>query len=287
MLTSLASGAAGALDDDPLTSPTFSRPAADSRSYRRSNGQAGADGSAARADDPPTAAGYGGNGHPNGGHPSGGYANGGQVNGGPSRRAQVNGAHHDPAYADPGYVYAPDAPAAPPAVVTQPVPASQPAGAAHPGEWYSAPTHAPAQGNPYGSYVEPAPAAGYPSAPPMGYQDRQPGPGPSGYSGAHRGYQEPAYDPAQTVRYPQPAGNGASGPAGHPAGAGQFPQPGGYPEDGYAEDGGYGNGYTGQAPYADSYGAPTTRYVPGYPADGHPADEYGQDGYGGYPPGQG
>ncbi len=37
MLTSLASGPAGALDDDPLTSPSFSRPTADSRSYRRNN----------------------------------------------------------------------------------------------------------------------------------------------------------------------------------------------------------------------------------------------------------
>ena len=40
MLTSLASGPAGALDDDLLTSPSFSRPTGDSRSYRRSNGQA-------------------------------------------------------------------------------------------------------------------------------------------------------------------------------------------------------------------------------------------------------
>jgi hypothetical protein len=127
----------------------------------------------------------------------------------------------------------------------------------------------------------------------MGYQDPQPGAGLPGYSGDHRGYQEPAYDPARTVRYPESAGNGATGPRGpsgpsaYPADAGQLTQPGDYPEAGYAEDGGYGNGYTGQAPYADSYGAPTTGYVSGYPADGYPADQYGQDGYGGYPAGQG
>jgi len=172
-------------------------------------------------------------------------------------------------------------------VVTQPVPASQPGG------WYSAPTHTPAQGNPYGSYVEAAPAASYPSTPPMRYQDQQPGAGPPAYSGGHHGYQEPAYDPARTVRYPEPSGNGAAGPRGpsgpsaQPAGAGQFTHPGDYPGAGYAGDAGYGNGYTGQAPYADAYGAPTTRYAPGYPADGDPADQYGQDGYGGYPAGQG
>ena len=304
MLTSLASGQAGALDDDPLTSPSFSRPTADSRSYHRNNAQVGADGGAARADDPPALAGYGsdahaaagydGNGYPSNGYPSGGYVNGDHVNGGPPRRAEVNGTHQGPAYADPGYAYAPGAPVAPPAVVTQPVAASQPGGATQPGEWYSAPTHAPAQGNPYGSYVEAAPAANYPSTPPMRYQDQQPGAELPAYSGGHHGYQEPAYDPARTVRYPEPAGNGAAGPRGpsgpsaQPAGAGQFTHPGDYPGAGYAEDGGgYENGYTGQAPYADSYGAPTTRYVPGYPADGDPADQYGQDGYGGYPAGQG
>jgi hypothetical protein len=333
MLTSLASGSAGALDDDPLTSPSFSRPAADSRSYHRNNAPVSADDPPAAAGyggDAHAAAGYGGNGYPSGGYPSGGYVNGEHVNGehvngehvngehvngehvngehvngGPSRRAEVNGAYQGPAYADPGYAYAPGAPAASPAVVTQPVAtaqpvansqpvgASQPGGATQPGGWYSAPTHTPTQGNPYGSYVEAAPAANYPSTPPMRYQDQQPGAGLPAYSGGHHGYQEPAYDPARTVRYPEPAGNGAAGPRGpsgpsaQPSGAGQFTHPGDYPGAGYAEDGGYGNGYRGQAPYADSYGAPTTRYVPGYPADGDPGDQYGQDGYGGYPVGQG
>jgi len=171
--------------------------------------------------------------------------------------------------------------------------ASQPAGATQPAGWYSAPTHTPTQGNPYGSYVESAPAASYPSIPPMGYQDPPADAGLPGYPGDHRGYREPAYDAAATVRYPRPAGNGAagpprpSGPPAHPADASGFPQPSDYPEADYAEDGGYGNGYPSQAPYADSYGTATAGYVPRYPADGYPADEYGQNGYGGYPAGQG
>ena len=329
MLTSLASGPAGALDDDPLTSPSFSRPTGDSRSYRRSNGQA-APAEPRRADEPPAAAGYGsgahamagygGNGHPSNGYPSDGHPSNGHssngypsdgypsnghtngdapANGGPPGRAQANGAYQVPGYADPGYAYAPGAPAASPAAVTQavaaaqPVAAARPAGATQPAGWHSAPTHTPAQGNPYGSYVEPAPAASYPSIPPAGYQDRQADAGYPVYPGDHRGYAEPAYDPARTVRYPQPSGNGAAGPPGpsgppaHSAGPGGFAQPSGYPEADYADDGGYGNGYPGQAPYADSYGNATAGYVPSYSADGYPADQYGQDGYGGYPDGQG
>ena len=312
MLTSLASGPAGALDDDPLTSPSFAQPAADSRSYRRNPAQ----------DDPPAAAGYGsgahavagyggngypgnghprggyaGNGHPGNGHLSNGYANGdhahgGPANGGPPSRAQASGPyqvpdHADPGHTYPGHTYAPAAPAASPAAVTQP------AGPQPPGR-YSAPTHTPAQGNPYGSYVEPAPAASYPSIPPMGYQDRQAGAAAPGYPGDHRGYQEPAYDPAGAVPpYPGPVSNGAAGPPGpsgpavHPSGAGQFPPPGAYPETGYDGEGGYRNGYPGQPPYADSHGAAAAGYAPGYPADGYPADQYGPDGYGGYPAGQG
>ena len=316
MLTSLASGPNAALDNDPLTSPTFSRPTADSRSYRRSGAQASSAGAAARADDPPAAAGYGsgahamagydgnghsgnghsgngrsGNGRHRNGHHSNGYTGNGYTNGDapangrPPSRAQVNGAYQAPDYADPGYAYAP-------AAATQPVAASQPAGATQPGGYYSAPTHPPAQGNPYGSYVEPAPAASYPSIPPTGYQDRQAGAGLPVYPGDHRGYQESAYDSAATVRYSRPSGNGAAGPPAtsdrppvHPAGVGGFPQHGGHPEAGYAEDGGYGNGYPAQAPYADSYG--TAGYDPSYPADGYPPEQYEQDGYGGYPAGQG
>jgi len=298
MLTSLASGPAGALDDDPLTSPSFSRPTGDSRSYRRSNGQVGTGGAGAEADDP-LAAGYGSGAHAMAGYTSNGstsngYTNGdAPANGGSPGRAQVNGAHQVPDYADPGYAYAPGAPATSPAAATQPVAAAHPAGATQSAGWHSAPTHTPAHGNPYGSYVEPAPAASYPSIPPTGYQDRQADAGFPGYPGDHRGYEEPAYDPARTVRYPEPSGTGAAGPPGpsgpppHPAGAGQFPQPGGYPEADYADDGGYGNGYPSQAPYADSYGTATAGYVPSYPAEAYPADQYGQDGYGGYPADEG
>ena len=286
MLTSLASGPNGALDDDPLTSPSFSRPTADSRTYRRSGAQAGA---AARADDPPAGAGngtgahamagYGSNGHHSNGHRSNGYTNGdAPANGAAPGRAQVNRAYQVPGYADPGYAYAP----APPAAAPEPAAASQPAEATQPAGWHTVPTHTPTQGNPYGSYVEPAPAASYPSIPPVGYQDPQAGAGLPGYPGHHRGYPEPAYDPAATVRYRRP-----SAPPAQPAGPGGFPRPSDYPEADYAEDGGYGNGYPSQAPYADSYGTATAGYVPRYPADGYPADEYGQNGYGGYPAGQG
>jgi hypothetical protein len=281
MLTSLASGPAGALDDDPLTSPSFAQPAADSRSYRQNTPQVSAGGAAARADDPPAAVGYGGNGHPGNGHPRSDYGNGSPANGGPLSRAQADGAYQGPDYADPGYAYTPAPPSASPAAATQPA------------ARYGAPAHTPAQGNPYGSYVEPAPAASYPSIPPAGYQDRQADAGIPGYPGDHRGYPGPAYDPAGPPRYPDPAGNGAAGPSGpsapaaHASGAGQFPPPGAYPDAGYNGDSGYGNGYPDQAPYPDSYGTATAGYAPGYPADGYPADQYGQDGYGGYPAGQG
>ena len=143
MLTSLASGPNGALDDDPLTSPTFSRPTADSRSYRRSGAQAGAP---ARADDPSAAAGYGrgahrmagygSNGHHSNGHRSNGYTNGdAPANGAAPGRAQVNRAYQVPGYADPGYAYAP----APPAAAPQPVAASQPAEATQPAGWTPCP----------------------------------------------------------------------------------------------------------------------------------------------------
>ena len=99
MLTSLASGPAGALDDDPLTSPSFAQQAADSRSYHQNTAQVSVGGAAARADDPPAAAGYGGNGHPSGGytgngHPGNGrphsdYGNGSSANSGPLSRAPV------------------------------------------------------------------------------------------------------------------------------------------------------------------------------------------------------
>jgi hypothetical protein len=285
MLASLASGPGRAVEDDPLTSPSFSQPTPDSRSYRSSRRSTGADDavSSTRLDTPPVTAAddYGSGahdapGHGNTGYASGEYGTGDYANGGLRDNTPVNGTYEDPEYADPGYAYVPAAPAA------------QQAGAPQPAGWYGAPTHTSAQGNPYGSYVEPAPAASYPSIPPVGYQDQPGGPGFPAYPGDHAGYQEPAYDPAASGSYPGQAGAPqAAGLPVHPSGAGQFPPPAAYPEAGYAEDGGYGDGneYPGQAAYADSYG--DAGYAPSYPEAGYAADQYQHDGYGGYPAGQG
>jgi hypothetical protein len=291
MLARLANGSADSFDD-PLTSPSFSRHAPDSRSY----GGAGTSGRAsdavqgARADRPPTAP---GNGHAavgyGNGHASRGYGNGAHANGGPDDRTPVNGTYQVSDYADQGYARTP---AAPPA---------RSAGAPRPAEWHSAPSHTPAQstpaqstppqGNPYGSYVEPAPAANYPATPsypatpPLGYRDQSGADFPA-YPG-ERGYQQPAYDPAASLPYSGPPAAGTARLPMHPSGAGQFgagqrPAPGAHRDAGYAEDGGYRNGYPGQAPYPDSRAA--AGYPPGYSAA---ADQYRHDGYGGHPAGQG
>ncbi len=90
-------------------------------------------------------------------------------------------------------------------------------------------------------------------------------------------------------RPPAPTGP----PAGvHPSSVGQFPQHAAhpqtapYPEASYAEDGdGYDDEHPVETAYADSYGG--AAYTPGYPADRYSTDPYAQDGYGGYPAGQG
>ena len=203
MLARLGTGSAEPFDD-PLTSPSFSRHAPDSRSYRGTgtSGRASDAGRGARADRPPAgpgnghaAAGYGnghaaagyGNGHAAAGYGNGrasrDYGNGGHANGGPDDRTPVNGTYQVSGHADQGYARTPAAPR------------DRSAGAPRPAEWHSAPTHAPAQstppqgtpaqgtppqrtppqgtpaqstppqGNPYGSYVEPAPGASYPATP--------------------------------------------------------------------------------------------------------------------------
>jgi len=277
MLASLASRSGRAVED-PLTSPTFAQPTPDSRSYRSTRRGTGANDAvgSTRVDTPPVTAatGYGSGAHDApgpAGYAGGEYGTVNYANGGPRHSTPVNGTYQVPEHADPDYAYVPAAPAA------------QQAGAPQPGGWYSAPTHAPAQGNPYGSYVEPTPAASYPSIPPVGYQDQAGGPA---YPGDHDGY----HAPAASGPYPGQAGAPqAAGPPVHPSGAGQFPPPAAaYPEAGYAGDGGYGDGndeYPGQAVYADSYGE--AGYAPSYPEAGYAADQYQHDGYGGYPAGQG
>jgi hypothetical protein len=270
MLASLASAPAGALDDDPLTSPSF-RPTPDSRSYRGARTSPPANGASTNGG-AAAAAGYG-NGarhapaHGDRGYASGDYGNGGYPNGGPPGRTPgSSGAYPLPDRTDPGYAYVPAPPADTP----------QQAG------WRTTPTHAPAQGNPYGSYVESAPAASYPSIPPVGYQDRHAAAGYPTYPSDHGGYQEPAYEPYA-------AANRADRQS---SGTGQFPQHPGYPhtdpyqQAGYADDGGgHQREHPGQSAYADSYDAAT--YPPGYPADGYGTDPYAHDEYGGYPASQG
>ncbi|HEY3034551.1 MAG TPA: hypothetical protein VGJ54_07825, partial [Streptosporangiaceae bacterium] len=327
MLANLGTGSADAFDD-PLTSPSFSRHAPDSRSYRgtEASERASDAGRGARADRPPAgpgnghaAAGYG-NGHAAVGYGNGrasrGYGNGDHADGGPDDRTPVNGTYQVSGHTDQGYAR------------TSAAPSARSAGAPRPAEWHSAPTHGPAQstpahstppqgtppqgtpaqstppqGNPYGSYVEPSPAASYPAAPsypttashpttpsypatpPLGYRDR-PGADSPAYPG-ERGYQQPAYDPAASLPYSGAPAAGAARLPVHPSGAGQFgagqvSPPGAHRKAGNAEDGGYPNGYPGQAPYPDSRAV--AGYPPGYSAA---ADQYRHDGYGGHPVGQG
>jgi hypothetical protein len=173
---------AGALNDDPLTSPSFSRPTQDSRFYRnaRKNTQASDTGSRARSDDQLAAASCG----------TDAYGAAGYGDDGP--QGQVSGAYQVPPYTQPGSACQ---------SATQPLPADaqQPAGR------YSGPEqHTPGQGNPYGSYAEPA-ASSYPSIPPAGYQGQQPAAGFPAYPGDQAGgYTEPGHEPAASVPHPGP-----------------------------------------------------------------------------------
>jgi len=292
MLASLATGPTMVPDDDPLTSPSFSRQATDSRSYRtaRKSTQPSDTANGAHLDGPSAAAhygnghygdgyggngygsngngsnghGYGGNGHGGDGYPGAGYGAAAHASNGQTYdHAQVNGTYQLPSYDDPGHAYMPAATVTPPAGVPQAA------------DWHSAPAHPPSsQGTPYGSFVEPAPAASYPSIPPAGYQ--QPDAALPAYPGDHDRYQEPVYDAAAQM-YPAPVAAAAA----RPSDGGQFPEPAAYPAAGYPQDNGYGNGYAGQPAYADGYGNG------GYPAADYAADQYGQDEYDGYPADQG
>ena len=335
-------------DDDPLTSPSFSRqavPSQDSRSYRsagrdRPRGSTGdypsgeypsgrypsgsyptgsyPNGSSPTGSYPngssPTGSYPNGNSptgsypsgssptgsYPSGSYPSGGYQAGGGANGGGGSRANDgtsahgyhSGEHTSPAGAYPAIRPGERQPATPPAA--QPAPLSAPPPASP-----RAPT-----GNPYGSYVDNAPAAtgshaagypedhtradagygGYPASSGLGYPEppvRQPtGPDPVGSlpgrdSGWHSappaaGPDAPA-DPASHYLYP--GGTGYPDPAGYDGGPAAEP---GYPPAGYAEPAGYADpaGYT-TGPYSGA----------GYP-DGYGTDPYDPDAYGGYRPRQ-
>ncbi len=237
MLTELASAPPpipGALEDDPLTSPSFSLkavPANDSRSYSNARKHAktapAADRAAANGAAHANGNGHGANGHSSGGYPAGDYA-------------------------DPGYAYQP----APPA-------------AAAAADWYSAPpapaapaaeAQTPAYGNPYahnGSGNGDATTAhtasynNYLADPLRVYS-------PPGYE-APAPYAEPA-SPAAYLAAPLPP-------------AGSAPYTDGYPAQPYADQSGYQDGYTagGYAPgyEADYSGDPYASggYAP-YPPQG-------------------
>jgi hypothetical protein len=268
VLASLASTSAPrppeALDDDPLTSPSFAVPAIDSRSYgsARKNGHTSDSGSHPAARDA---------------HATGSYGYGyGSLPG----NGAAAGAYPSPGIADPGYAYQ-----------AAPLPAEDWRGAAnqhtpaHGTAVHNTPAHGtPAHGNPYGSYVDATPAApaatAYPVTPQASYADAPypPGAGYPGYSsqGEPGGYPEPAYEPAAGLPY---QGFPAAALPVHSGDPGQH-----LPQAGYQGDGGYGMDHLDPANYPDAYADPG--YPAGYAAD-YAADPYGNDGYGGYSAAQG
>ena len=226
LLTGLASAPPpipGALDDDPLTSPSFSLkavPASDSRSYSNARKHAkttpAADHSAANGAAHPNGNGHGGNGHSTGGY----------------RAADC---------ADPGYAY-------------RAAPLAAPAAAAS--DWYSAPSapagppagaQAPAYGNPYahtGSGNGGATAAYADSRAAAGYDNHPADPlrvySPSGYE-APAPYAEPA-SPGAYMAAPLPP-------------AGSAPYTDSYPAQPYPDQAGYQDGYTAAGGHAPGYEA--------------------------------
>ncbi|HEY6279498.1 MAG TPA: hypothetical protein VIX86_24570 [Streptosporangiaceae bacterium] len=278
MLSSLASSPParphGALDEDPLTSPSFARPALDSRSYGRMDAPAGS-GSYPQPAAPPPSGGYDTPGygtpsyHQDSYPPGADYASpaypASDYGSGPHRAlpagpATANGqgeTYQIPEPASPGYAY-------PPALPQQATPAT----------WHQPPDEPePAQGNPYGSYVDPAPA-GYHSGP-MAYPDSHPSGGHSYLPEMAGSYPGPGFGPAPAPYQP------AAAAAMHPGEAGHYPAASLYPQAGYPGDNGY--GYEQQAPYPDPQEAAS------YPAaysNGYPADPYENNGYG-YPAAQG
>jgi hypothetical protein len=239
MLTGLASTPPpipGALDDDPLTSPSFSLkavPASDSRSYGNARKHAKTTPAADHAD---------GNGHASNGHASNGHSGGYPV----------------ADYADPGYAYQ----ATPPAAAADwysapPVPAGPPAEA-----------QTPAYGNPY-DY----PGSGVNGGSPAGLADSQSTAGYNNYlADPLRVYSPPGYE--APAPYAEPASPAAYLAAPPPA-AGSAPYADGYPAQPYADQAGagYQDGYStgGHAPrYEAGYQGdpyPSGGYGP-YPPQG-------------------
>jgi hypothetical protein len=239
----------GALEDDPLTSPSFSLkadPATDSRSYsharKASRAASNGNGSAGPpASDPLTSSG-----------------------------ASHAGRHHSGSYptadyASPTYTY----PAEPAAV---------PAAPAVPAEWYSSPPAEPAPtaayGNPY-SYPE-ASTAGAPASPAAD-------PGYGGYlADPLHAYSPPPYE-SPVAAYPDPSGAsypslptlGMAAPAVAAGGGPGYPEA--YPEHPYGQD----QGQPNPPQYPDASGG--HGYAPSYDG-GYGGDPYAAGEYGAYPP---
>jgi hypothetical protein len=278
MLSSLAGSAParpyGALDEDPLTSPSFSRPALDSRSYHRAGAPPAGSGAHRRPAASPASASYDtggrgtasyrpdgyqvGMGHPSLPYPAGDYSGSGPYSA-PPASPSADG-DQPPGPAGPGYTY----------------PAVRPSPAA-PASWHGAPDEPiPAQGNPYGSYVNPAPPSH--QASPAMYADAHPSGGHAYPADSARGYAGPGFSHAPAPYQP------AIAAAGHAADARHYPAAGSYSQTGYPSDGGY--GYEQHASQS-VYPAPreAASYPPGY-ASGYPGAPYENNGYG-YPAEQG
>ena len=287
MLTSMASTPAARRsepapqprDDDPLTSPSFSRqatPAQDSRSYR----SAGRDRQRPGRTGESPAGGYPSGDYPSGDYPSGDYPSGDYPSGDYASGPYANGSGAR------GYQPGDDERTSPQAAYP----------AAGPDEQRPAPRptlpRAPA-GNPYGSYVDAAPAAhtgshaaGYP-------EDRERL--NAGYGGG--------YPRSAAASYPEPPFRPPTGPdlavgrPGQDSGWHSAPPPSAPdlptdPASQYLYTGG--SGYPDAAGYAAGFPAHPS-YQAGYPeradngagyADGYSTDPYGPDGYGGYRPRQ-
>jgi len=261
MLTGLAVGAPpppipGALEDDPLTSPSFSLkdvPATDSRSYSQAKKAARGSGAGAQAN---------GSGHPSAD----------PLGNGDGARHRGNGASH-PAdgHNSDGYPVTSYSPAPAHSYPAEPAPAAAAASADFYGAPPADPPAAPSYGNPY-SYPGASPAG-----PPM------PGAGDSGYGGGYladplRVYAPPPYESAPASAYPDPAGApyqalpgmGMAAPGTETTA--QVPYQDSYPQRPYPQP--------EQPQYTDGYSG--AGYQGGYEG-GYPADPYGNGGYGTYP----
>jgi len=227
----------GALDDDPLTSPSFSLkavPATDSRSYsqaRRSARDGAGNGSALVTGESLTSNGTG------------------------HTTRRESGGYPVADYASPGYAH--------------PEPAA--AGAA---QWYAAPPAAPA---PAPAYANPYSYPGAGTSAPAGYPGADPGHGSyladplRVYSPPQYQPQAPAYPDASGAPYQAHPALGMAAPSMGPAGHAPYPEA--YPEHPY----GSGHGQPEQGQYQDGYAGAghTPSYENGYGGDPYAGGGFG------------